>query len=142
VTPFRITTDASQLDVVAIHRFLSLESDWARGISLDMVRSSIEHSLNFALFVDDEQAAYARVVTDHTTFAYLLDVYVVRERRGQGLGRALMTAVMTHTSIQRVRRFVLVSSTARDLYKKFGFNSPAKPETFMEINVVNAYSSA
>ncbi len=142
MTHVRISTDKAQLDVDAIHRFLSQESTWARSIPLELVRDSIEHSLNFALFVGEVQAAYARVVTDHATFAYLLDVFVVKEYRGQGLSRVLMTAVMAHDSIKKVRRFLLVSSAARGLYEKYGFAAPAKPETFMEINIANPYGKA
>lgn len=140
MTQARITTDPADLDVGVIHRFLSEQSTWARGIPLELVRQSIEHSLNFGLFVGRDQAAYARVVTDHSTFAYLVDVFVLPEYRGQGLSRQLMSAVMAHPSVRKVRRCVLVSSTARGLYAKFGFVPPAKPETFMEINVVNAYA--
>lgn len=140
MTEVRISNDPTQLDVDTIHRFLSEESAWARGISMHLVRVSIDNSLNFGLFVDRKQAAYARVVTDHATFAYLVDVFVLSEYRGQGLSRQLMAAVMAHPTIRKVRRFVLVSSTARGLYEKFGFASPTKPETFMEINVANAYS--
>ncbi|MBL0085151.1 MAG: GNAT family N-acetyltransferase [Ideonella sp.] len=142
MTEVRISTDQTQLDVGAIHRFLSEESAWARGIPLALVRESINNSLNFGLFVGNQQAAYARVVTDHATFAYLLDVFVLREYRGKGLSRELMASVMAHPTIRKVRRVVLVSSTARGLYQKFGFVPLANPETFMEINVPNAYSEA
>jgi len=141
MTEIRVSTDAAQLDVDAIHRFLSEESAWARGIPLPLVRESIANSLNFGLFVGPQQAAYARVVTDHATFAYLMDVFVLNEYRGQGLSRQLMAAVMAHPTTKKIRRFVLVSSTARGLYEKFGFLPPSKPETFMELTVANAYLS-
>lgn len=137
-----ITTNPSDLDVECIHRFLSEESAWARGIPADLVRLSIANSLNFGLFVEGRQAGYARLVTDHATFAYLLDVFVLPEYRGRGLSRELMSAVMTHPTTQKVRRIILVSSTARGLYEKFGFSALSKPETYMEINIANAYQSA
>jgi GNAT superfamily N-acetyltransferase len=141
MTEIRVSTDPNQLDVDAIHRFLSEESAWARGIPLPLVRESIANSLNFGLFVGRQQAAYARVVTDHVTFAYLMDVFVLKEYRGQGLSRQLMASVMAHPTTKRVRRFMLVSSTARGLYEKFGFVPPSKPETFMEITAANGYVS-
>ena len=135
-----ITTNPSDLDVECIHRFLSEESAWARGIPLDLVRLSIANSLNFGLFVGSSQVGYARLVTDHATFAYLMDVFVLPAYRGRGLSRQLLETVMAHPTARKVRRFVLVSSTARGLYEKFGFSAPAKPETFMEINTSNAYA--
>jgi len=137
-----ISTNPDQLDVVMIHRFLSEESSWARGIPIELVARSIRNSLNFGLFQGGRQVGYARVVTDQATFAYLMDVFVLPEARGHGLSLALMEAVMQHPSVGQVRRFVLVSSAARGLYERFGFAAPAKPETFMEINRPNTYLKA
>ena len=67
----RISTELGEQDVAAIHRFLSQESTWARGIPFERVRDAMRHSLNFGGFLGGEQVAYARVVTDHATFAYL-----------------------------------------------------------------------
>jgi predicted GNAT family acetyltransferase len=136
---FQVSTDPADIDIAVVHRFLCEESTWARGISLSLVQQSIKHSLNFSLRVDGKQVGFARVVTDHSTFAYLLDVFVLTEHRGRGYSRHLMDAVMSHTSVKSARRVILVSSTARGLYAKYGFTAPAKPETFMEINVVDAY---
>lgn len=141
MTEIRISNDPTDLDVEAIHRFLSEESPWARGISLALVRRGIEHSLNFGLFCGPVQAGYARVVTDYATFAYLQDVFVLEAYRGRGLSRQLIAAIMAHPDVRDVRRFMLVSSSARGLYEKFGFAAPAKPEIIMEITVSNAYSS-
>lgn len=136
-----ISTAVEDQDLDVIHRFLSEESPWAKGISRLLVQESIRNSLNFGLFVDDAQVGYARVISDYATFAYLLDVFVLPEHRGRGYSRQLMDAVITHPRLQGLRRFILVSSTARGLYQKYGFASLAKPEMFMEINVPNAYQN-
>lgn len=135
----RLSTDAAEQDVVAIHRFLAEESAWARGIPIETVRESIRHSLNFGIFVGDEQVAYARVVTDQATFAYLVDVFVLPAHRGRGHSRALMDAIVAHPRLQGLRRFMLATSTAHGLYEKYGFTSPAKPHTLMERFVPDAY---
>jgi len=134
-----ISTDKAKLDVVLIHQFLSAQSTWAKGIPLETVQRSIEHSLCFGAYVDGKQIAFARVVTDKATFAYLMDVFVLPAYRGQGYAKTLMHAVQEHPDLQEIRRFILVSSTARGLYEKFGFQAPAKPETFMEINRPDIY---
>jgi len=134
-----ITTDKTALDIALIHDFLSTTSPWARGIPLETVQRSIEHSLCFGGFIDGKQIAFARVVTDHATFAYLMDVFVLPDFRGQGHSRHLLEVIQDHPDLQNIRRFILVSSSARGLYEKFGFRSPATPENFMEIHRPDIY---
>ncbi|MBC3863140.1 GNAT family N-acetyltransferase [Undibacterium jejuense] len=134
-----ISTDKARLNVSLIHQFLSEQSAWAKGIPLEKVQRSIEHSLCFGAYIDGKQIAFARVVADKATFAYLMDVFVLPAYRGQGHAKTLMHAVQEHPDLQEIRRFILVSSTARGLYEKFGFQAPAKPETFMEINRPTIY---
>ena len=135
----RITTAVEDQDIELIHRFLSEQSAWAIGIPLETVRVSIEHSLNFGGFLGASQVAFARVVSDYSTFAYLVDVFVLEEHRGKGYSSALMSAVLSHPRLQGLRRFMLATSTAHGLYAKFGFTPPVKPQSLMERFVPNAY---
>lgn len=135
----RITTDKSQLDIDVIHAFLSEQSSWARGISRALVERSIEHSLCFGGFVEEQQVAFARVVTDRSTFANLVDVFVLPAHRGRGYGRELTQAVMSHPSLQGLRRFTLATGDAHGLYAKFGFASPLRPQSLMERYFPNMY---
>ena len=135
----RISTATEDQDVAVIHRFLSEESAWARGIPIETVRLSIRNSLNFGGFIGTSQVAFARVVSDFSTFAYLVDVFVLRAHRGKGHGAALVSAVLAHESLQGLRRFMLATSTAHGLYGKFGFVAPAKPQTLMEKFDPDAY---
>jgi GNAT superfamily N-acetyltransferase len=137
----RITSEPTELDIPLIHRFLSEESAWASGIPLATVEESIRNSLNFGLFSGSAQVAYARVVTDYATFAYLVDVFVLAEHRGKGYSAELMAAVMAHPRLQGLRRFLLATSTAHGLYAKFGFTAPAKPQALMERFAPNAYAN-
>lgn len=135
----KISTDIATFDLPLIHRFLAQESTWAKGIPLETVQRSLQHSLCFGGFEDGQQIAFARVVSDHTTFAYLMDVFVVPEQRGKGHSKSLLQAVLEHPELQGLRRFMLASSNARGVYRGFGFAAPAKPEIFMEINVPDIY---
>lgn len=135
-----LRTEPALQDVEMIHRFLSEHSPWAKGIPKLLVHESIQNSLNFGLFEGEMQVAYARVVTDYATFAYVLDVFVLQEHRGKGHSRRLMDAVLAHPRLKGLRRLVLVSSTARGLYAKYGFAPLEKPETFMEIARANPYA--
>lgn len=135
-----ISNDKSRLDLQLIHRFLSEESAWAKQIPFATVQHSIEHSLCFGGYENDQQIAFARVVSDYATFAYLMDVFVLPEHRGRGLSRQLLMAIQAHPQLQGLRRFLLASSDARGLYQKFGFQALGKPEIMMEINVPDIYT--
>ena len=115
-----------------IHAYLT-RSYWATGISLDLVKRSIAGSLCFGVFFRGEQVAFARVVTDRATFAYLADVYVLEEHRGKKLATWMMQTIVSHPELQRLRRFMLATRDAHGFYAKYGFAQPAKPESLMEI---------
>ncbi|MEJ6004934.1 GNAT family N-acetyltransferase [Paucibacter sp. AS339] len=127
-----ISTDKSRLDLGLIHRFLSEQSTWALGIPLATVQRAVQQSLCFGAYLDGAQVGFARVITDGATFAYLCDVFVLPEQQGRGYSKRLMEAVMAHPDLQELRRFVLVTSTAPQLYAQYGFTPAAKPQTYME----------
>jgi GNAT superfamily N-acetyltransferase len=129
---FSVETDRSKLDVTAIHAYLT-RSYWSEGIPRGIVEKAIANSLCFGLFRGAHQIGFARVVTDCATFAYLCDVYVLEEFRGQKLGVWLMECVMSHPELQGLRRFSLATRDAHGLYRKFGFDGLKKPESQMEI---------
>jgi GNAT superfamily N-acetyltransferase len=129
---FSITTDPTRIDRAAAHAFLTA-SYWAAGIPRELVDRSIDNCLTFALLEGGRQIGMARVITDRATFAYLADVYVLEEFRGQGLGLWLMQTIRAHPDLQNLRRWTLTTRDAHDLYRKVGFTEPARPERFMEI---------
>lgn len=126
------TTDPSQMDVPAIHDFLSNHSGWSNHIPIARVQKSIEHSLNFGIFHEGRQIGFARVISDFATIAYLGDVYILDAYRGKGLSRELMDMIMLHPELQGLRRWILLTSTADWLYEKYGFEKLPKPELYME----------
>lgn len=135
---YDISTDPARLNPVAIHAYLS-RSYWAEGIPLELVKRSLEGSLCFGLYHRGAQVGLARLITDRATFAYLCDVYVLEEHRGQGLGEALMEALHAHPDLQGLRRFVLVTRDAHELYRRFGWSSLARSEGYMEITRPGLY---
>jgi GNAT superfamily N-acetyltransferase len=130
---FKVTTDKSKLDVAAIHDFLCNHSHWSRNIPMERVKTAIENSLNFGLFHGGKQIGYARVISDFATIAYLGDVYILPEYRGQGLSHLLMGEVMKHPLLQGLRRWILLTKDAHGLYKKHGWKLIANPERYMEV---------
>jgi GNAT superfamily N-acetyltransferase len=137
-----ISTDKAKLDITLIHQFLSEKSTWAINIPRAVLETSIQHSLCFGGYEDGKQIAFARVVSDHATFAYLMDVFVLPEHQGRGLSRQLIQNIMDHPQLQGLRRFMLASSNARGLYQKWGFQALGKPEIMMEINHPDVYKNS
>src|SRR5215211_7827600 len=118
---YLISTEQSRLDLELVHRFLSKEAYWSPGVSRVVVDRSIEHSVNFGLYRHEEQAGFARVVTDYATFAWLADVFVLESHRGRGLGKWLVGTVLAHPDLRGLRRWMLATADAHGLYDGFGF---------------------
>lgn len=127
-----IQTGPEAVDLDVVHRFLAEQSTWARGIPRATVERAVAHSLCFSARDEGRFVGFARVVTDHATYAWLCDVFVLEGLRGRGISSALMQAVCTHPSMQGLRRFTLATSTAPWLYDKYGFAPLAKPQIWME----------
>jgi GNAT superfamily N-acetyltransferase len=132
-----LDTDPGRLDRDLIHAFLRDQSYWAEGVPRAVVDRSIEHSLNFGLYRGDDQIGFARVITDHATYGYLSDVFVVPAEQGRGLGRWLVEQVMAHPTLLGLRRITLATRDAHDLYRAVGFG-PVREGYDMEIRRANA----
>ena len=128
----RLSTDSAEMDVDAIHAYLSGESYWAAGIPREVVERAVRHSLCFGIFDGDAQVSFARVITDRATYAYLADVYVLRPYRGRGLSKWMMEEITAHPELQGLRRWMLFTKDAHGLYAQFGFTPLAQPERCME----------
>ena len=117
----RISSEFEEMNLNMIHRFLSEESYWAKGIGFGPMRKGIANSLCFAGFVGADQVAFGRVVTDFSSFGYLKDVFVLREYRGRGYGFELVQAMLEHLDTEGVPILMLATTDAHDLYRRFGF---------------------
>ncbi len=133
-----ISTDKSRLDLTVIHDFLT-KSYWAAGIPIETVKKSIEHSLAFGVYKDGKQVGFARVITDFATFAYIGDVFILEDYRGQGLSKWLMEVIADYPELQGLRRWVLLTRDAHGLYRKTGFTEPQNPERYMEKGFADIY---
>jgi GNAT superfamily N-acetyltransferase len=127
---YTISSDRQRLDIDVIHGFLAA-SYWAQGRSRERVTQSIEHSLPLGLYHREEQVGFARVLTDYVVLAFLADVFVVEAHRGKGLGRWLVEVITNLPELAAVRRWLLGTRDAHELYRQFGFAEP-KPGILME----------
>lgn len=129
------------LQVAAIHRYLSEESYWAKNIPLDVVQRSIDNSLCFGIYKDQQQVGFARWITDEATFGWLCDVYIEKEFRGLGLSKKLISFMIFHPALQGLRRYQLATLDAHGLYEQFGFKPIEHPERQLGIAIKNPYKA-
>jgi GNAT superfamily N-acetyltransferase len=130
---YSINTDKSKLDLQMIHHFLYTTAYWATGRPMDIVRKSIENSLCFGVYDRAMQVGFARMVTDAATVGWLCDVFILPSHRGRGLGRWLVECIMDHPDVRGLRRILLNTRDAHELYEKYaGFRSMRAPESWME----------
>lgn len=131
---FRFSADAGELDRARVHTWLSTDTYWAAGRTRELQEAAFDGSLNFGIFETSggEQVAYARVVTDSATFAWLCDVYVDRSVRGRGVGVALIEGVCAALDARGLPRTLLKTSDAHGLYGKHGFSALTDGEKWMQ----------
>ncbi|HEX4951164.1 MAG TPA: GNAT family N-acetyltransferase [Blastocatellia bacterium] len=129
---FVISTDPARLDVETVHRFLSNESYWAQGRTKELVERSIANSIPFGIYKGEQQAGFCRVVTDYATFAWLSDVFVLPSFRGLGLSKWMMEVVLSHPELQGLRRWLLGTKDAQELYRKYGFTELSQDIIWMQ----------
>ncbi|WP_434588101.1 GNAT family N-acetyltransferase [Streptomyces sp. A5-4] len=134
---YEISTDPDRLDRARVHHWLSTDAYWAIGRSGEKQDLAIAGSLNFGVYeqASGAQRAYARVVTDRATFAWLCDVYVDRPARGKSLGTALVAAIRDELTAYGLRRVLLATADAHGVYAKAGFRPLDAPERWMALNL-------
>ncbi|WP_316829552.1 GNAT family N-acetyltransferase [Pedobacter aquatilis] len=138
---FIFSDNKALIKTESVHHYLSESSYWAKNIPFETVKKSIENSLCFGIYKDNEQVGFARWVTDKATFAYLCDVYIEEHFRGQGLSKKLMSFMIFHPDLQGLRRYQLTTLDAHKLYSQFGFSAINNPERQMAIVIENIYQT-
>jgi GNAT superfamily N-acetyltransferase len=128
---YEISTDPARVDRDLTWQFLTNDSYWAPGVPRDVFERSVAGSMVFGIYRGQEQVGFARVVSDRATFAWIGDVFVRDEFRGEGLGKWLMACIVEHPELQGLRRWMLATRDAHTLYEKFGFTPLPDPTRFM-----------
>ena len=128
-----IKTGKEQMDVELVHRFLSEETYWAKGIPHTMVNDSLSNSFCVGAFVEGRQIGFGRVITDYTTFAWFADFFVFPEYQGLGVAKKMLAHILEQGWAKRLRRIMLNTSDAHGLYRQFGFKDLTNPPFLQEI---------
>ena len=139
---FCISTDNTKLDVDSIHAFLSTKAYWCLRIPKETVIKAIAHSLCFGVYDGERQIGFGRVISDYATIAYLGDVYIEKDYRGKGLSKWLMEVIMSHPDLQGMRRWILLTGDAHDLYRQYGWTNLADPSKWMELHDKDVYAQS
>ncbi len=126
-----VSTDKMKLDVSFVQDFLK-DAYWATGRTIDEVQTTIDSSVCFGIYLNDNPIGFARVVTDYVVFGYLMDVFIAPEHRGNGYSSVLINAIMNEPILKNIKTWRLATSDAHFLYEKFGFKALAHPEKMME----------
>lgn len=130
---YRLSLDPADLQFDVIHGFLT-QSYWSPGISLELVKQGAEHCLVAGIYTaEGKQVGYARIITDHATFGYLADVFVLEAHRGRGLSTAMVTALMDVPEVKGLRRLLLATRDAHGVYEKLGWSRIEDASPFMQI---------
>ena len=127
-----ISTDKNKLNIKLIHDFLT-KSYWAEGRTIEQVNISIENSLCWGMYLNDEQIGFARVLTDGSVVAYLMDVFIIEKHRGKGYSKMLLKEILANKDLQSVGKWILATKDAHGLYKQFGFEEIKNPERLMSL---------
>ena len=125
-----ISDDKSKLDLDWIYDILS-KSYWANTRSKEVVLKTIENSHCFSLFHNSKQIGFGRVITDYATFAYLCDVIIDDDYRGNGLGKWFASTIVNESKCSESRKWMLITKDAHNLYSKYGFAPIPNPENIM-----------
>ena len=132
---YEIDDDPGRIDLDVVHGFLTT-SYWADGVPRDVVARSVANSLVLGLYQGGGQGAQiglTRVVTDRATFAWVADVFVLPGHRGRGLAHWMIETLLAHPDMAGMRRFMLATSDAHQVYADCGFTPLAAPGRFMEV---------
>jgi GNAT superfamily N-acetyltransferase len=126
-----ISTDKTKLNVPFIQNFLK-DIYWAAGRTIQEVQTTIDASVCFGIYLNDQQIGFARVITDYVVFGYVMDVFITEEHRGKGYSSVLIESMMNDPLLKNIKIWRLATTDAHFLYEKFGFTALEYPEKMME----------
>jgi len=131
-----VSTDKNKLDLPFLLKELK-EVSWIAPKTQAELQTAVDSSFCFGIYLDEKQIGFCRVITDFVVFAYVMDVLITEEQRGNGYSSILINAMLSEPKLKQVRLWRLATSDAHFLYKKFGFAALAHPEKMMEQVVSN-----
>lgn len=121
---FLLSFDRDRLQLDRVEEFLVSGSYWANDRTRTAIETSIQNSVCLGVYRNGFQVAFARLVTDRATFAWLCDVYVADDQRGHGLGKWMVESACRYTDQLGIGLSLLATRDAHGLYKAYGHYRP------------------
>jgi GNAT superfamily N-acetyltransferase len=125
-----ISDEPERLQLEVVVEYLA-RAYWSNQRPRAVIEKSLKNSLCFGVYENETQIGFARVVSDHATFAYLADVFILESHKGHGLGKWLVQTILEHPELQGLRRWILATRDAHGLYAQFGFTALENPDRYM-----------
>ena len=133
---YSFTTDKKQLDLQYIYNLLCTPSKNSTGLPPERFPFVVKNSMCFGIIHNGKQVGFARVITDYSEFAALWDVFIDKDHRGKGVGKAFMKWMLGHPQLYGIFRWFLMTEDAHGLYQKYGFKTEAyNPYVMMRVNI-------
>jgi GNAT superfamily N-acetyltransferase len=127
-----LSDEKGRLDLDRIHGWLA-SSYWSPGIDRGLVERAVAGSHCLGAYSQERQVGFARMITDHTTFAWLADVWVDEHARGAGVARRMVGWFLESPDFASIGRIALATRDAHGVYEALGFDALAKPGNVMEL---------
>ena len=122
-----VDDDPARIDLDAVWNFLSSDAYWGRQRTRDIVEYQIRTAWRVVgayEAVSGKLVGFMRALSDGCTIAYLADVFVLPDHRGNGLS-VRMLRKMIDEGPGASFRWMLHTQDAHGLYAKFGFAPPS-----------------
>ena len=129
---YLLSSDPQKLDIDWVHRQIAEKSYWAQGQTREMTERSLAASLAFGIYHLQQQVGFGRLITDYSRFAYLSDVMIDDAHRGKGLGGWFAATILTHPELHTIKRWMLATDDAHEVYRRAGWQPVEKPQRLME----------
>ena len=139
---FDFSTNKSKIPIDEVHHFLATQSYWAQNIPMTTLLVAIEHSICIVILYEGKLAGFGRMITDRATFAYLADIFVIEQYRGQSLSKKMMHYFLQLITDFGLRRSILTTQDAHSLYAQFDFIPFPWPERLMMYKNGKYYTSS
>lgn len=130
------TVSKKKLDLNYLYNLLCVPSQYSTGLPPERFPLVIENSFCFSVFFHDQQVGFSRVISDHSEFASLWDVFIDEPHRGKGVAKALLKFIFNHPQLRGTFRWFLMTEDAHGLYQKFDFKTEVyNPYIMMKVNI-------
>lgn len=131
-----LTANKKKLDLEYLYQLLCVPSQYSTGLPPERFPIVIENSICFGVFHQGKQVGFSRVISDHTEFASLWDVFVDEPHRRKGIAQALLKYIFAHNELRGIFRWFLMTEDAHGLYQKFEFKTEIyNPYIMMKVNM-------